>query len=315
MFMVFISIAWLSTGCKEPMWRLIESGTEKGLRSIWGSTDSDIWAVGIDGTVLHWNGSTWHRYEFEQGFWKDLFSVWGAASYDVWAAGEFGAILHWDGNSWTQYDDNMNTGRYYYGIWGVSSNDVWAIGSENDESIVAHWDGYSWSDIESPYLEFLRGISGMDSEFVVSVGWVNSMHNNGPAVIRWDGATWREESYPECGSCDLACWFEGVWCSDYDDIWAVGSNFCRETSGHIMHWNGPSNEWEFVGIGHVTELHDLWGESEDNVWAVGTSILHWNGKSWSAESSESTNYLKAVWGTGGDIWAVGSGGTIVRRRL
>ncbi len=48
-------------------------------------------------------------------------------------------------------------------------------------------------------------------------------------------------------------------------------------------------------------LLDVWGSSGSNVFAVGDSgaILHYDGVSWSAMSSGTTNSLLGVWGSSG----------------
>jgi len=47
----------------------------------------------------------------------------------------------------------------------------------------------------------------------------------------------------------------------------------------------------------------------------GGTLLHWDGSVWTSVSSGTTNILYGVWGSGeSDVWAVGSGGTILERR-
>jgi len=40
-------------------WVRMESGTEEYLTAIWGSSDEDMYAVGDNGLILHWNGDNW----------------------------------------------------------------------------------------------------------------------------------------------------------------------------------------------------------------------------------------------------------------
>jgi hypothetical protein len=82
----------------------------------------------------------------------------------------------------------------------------------------------------------------------------------------------------------------------------------------------------FVGLAHASDWvwqnplsrgHDLagvWGSSGSDVFAAGDSgtILHYNGSSWSAMSSGTTNYLYGVWGSSGSgVFAVGWDGTVL----
>jgi hypothetical protein len=61
-------------------------------------------------------------------------------------------------------------------------------------------------------------------------------------------------------------------------------------------------------------LQSVWAQATDDAWIVGTggTILHWDGKRWSAQASGTTNDLSGVWeGKMGDVWVVGAG-TILR---
>jgi hypothetical protein len=66
---------------------------------VWGSSASDIHAVGAEGTILHWDGRTWTPQA--GGTEADLVGVWGAGPTEAYAAAEDGTILRWDGVRWT----------------------------------------------------------------------------------------------------------------------------------------------------------------------------------------------------------------------
>jgi hypothetical protein len=64
-------------------------------------------------------------------------------------------------------------------------------------------------------------------------------------------------------------------------------------------------------------LNALWGNSANDVWAVGEPgvILHWDGRAWSKMTSGTTLPLFDVWSSqGGDVWATGRDGAILRHR-
>ena len=58
------------------------------------------WAVGVWGTIIHWDGSAWTK--FPSGTFQRLTAVWGHAPNDVWAVGYANTILHWDGVVWSR---------------------------------------------------------------------------------------------------------------------------------------------------------------------------------------------------------------------
>ncbi len=69
------------------------SGTTALLREIWGSSASDIFAVGNGGAGLHFNGASWSTMTTGASF--DLLGVWGSSAYDVFAVGAFGTMRHY----------------------------------------------------------------------------------------------------------------------------------------------------------------------------------------------------------------------------
>ena len=62
-------------------------------------------------------------------------------------------------------------------------------------------------------------------------------------------------------------------------------------------------------------LKGVWGSGPNDVWAVGSggTIIHWDGKDWTSTPTGSMNTFHAVWGSGPtDVWAVSMTDTIVR---
>ena len=63
------------------------SGTTYHLYGVWGSSGSDVFAVGGNGTILHYNGSAWSS--MTSGTTNNLLGVWGSSGSDVFAVGEW----------------------------------------------------------------------------------------------------------------------------------------------------------------------------------------------------------------------------------
>ncbi len=63
------------------------------LYGLWGSSTSNIFAVGFTGTVLHFDGKVWSR--MTSGTTYDLHGVWGSSPSDVFAVGNGGTILRY----------------------------------------------------------------------------------------------------------------------------------------------------------------------------------------------------------------------------
>jgi photosystem II stability/assembly factor-like uncharacterized protein len=52
-----------------------------------------VWAVGSNGTLLHWDGAGSAWSVVPSGTTRHLYSVWGSGPRDVWAVGDKGTIL------------------------------------------------------------------------------------------------------------------------------------------------------------------------------------------------------------------------------
>ncbi|MBK6462831.1 MAG: hypothetical protein IPF92_17765 [Myxococcales bacterium] len=120
-------------------WTRVDSQSNVTLEGVWGSSASDVWAVGRLGTIRHITPADdrWQRVESPSQ--EDLHWVWGAGPSDVWAVGNGGTILHFDGRSFTKSTAQLPLGAKpsLRGIWGSSPNDVWIVG----EGIVLHYTG------------------------------------------------------------------------------------------------------------------------------------------------------------------------------
>jgi hypothetical protein len=114
----------------------IENFYSSDLRGIWGSSATDLWAVGHDGTILHGTGSPTTWVKVASGTTEHLTSVWGASATDVWAVGTGGSILHGSGAplAWTPVPSGTTKGLY--GIWGLSPTNIWAVG---DKGTILHY--------------------------------------------------------------------------------------------------------------------------------------------------------------------------------
>ena len=144
------------------------------LWGVWGSSSSNIFAVGQDGTIIHYNGSDWSAEPSGTG--NTLTSVWGSSASDVFAVGRYGTILHYDGSVWSTM--TSGTTKELWSVWGSSPSDVFAAGNGNT---ILHYDGRHWEGyIYSSAAIKLLGIWGSSSSDVFAVGENGAiLHNAG----------------------------------------------------------------------------------------------------------------------------------------
>jgi len=101
------------------------SGITTDLYGVWGSSSSDVFAMGYGGTILHYNGSVWGS--MTSGITTDLYGVWGSSRSDVFAAGYGGITRHYNGSAWGPM--TSGTTNQLLGVWGSSPSDVFAVGN------------------------------------------------------------------------------------------------------------------------------------------------------------------------------------------
>jgi len=271
---------------------------QAGLSGVWTSSNADVFAVGSNGSVFRYDGSSWTEIDTVATAW--LRDVWGSSATDVFAVGDNGTILHYDGNaenSWTEMDSGMT--EHLEGVWGSSATDVFAVG---DNGSILHYDGndtMTWEPMSSGTTEWLEGIWGSSATDVFAVG------DNG-TILHYDGngtMTWEPMN---SGTTEH---LEGVWGSSTADVFAVGDN------GTILHYDGNAeNSWTEMISGTTEHLEGgVWGSSATDVFAVGNDgmILHYDGNSWTPMSSDSTEDLTGISGRSGtDVFAVAHSGAV-----
>lgn len=72
------------------------------LHSVWGFSNSNVFAVGDDGVILHYDGNEWTP--MISGTTADLYAAWGASITSVFAVGRYGTILLYNGSQWSNID-------------------------------------------------------------------------------------------------------------------------------------------------------------------------------------------------------------------
>lgn len=92
---------------------------------MWGTSPSDVYAVGFRGTILHYDGTGWSS--MVSGTPWELWDVWGTSATDVYAVGYLGTILHYDGTVWSDLAIYNQLGPTHRGIWGTSSGLVYIV--------------------------------------------------------------------------------------------------------------------------------------------------------------------------------------------
>lgn len=189
------------------------SNLEGGLRALWGSSARDVWAVGSDGAVVHFDGRAWKIVEgvpmgdsvrLEGSF----NAVWGSGPSDIWAVGAKGALARGSGLSWSR--ETSVTAQDLAGIWGSGAKDVWAVGKGGT---ILRYNGTAWATVRSGTTRDLVAIWGSGPSDI----WVAQEDTS--QLLHCAGADW---SAPK-GAIVMSP-ATGIWGSGPKDIWFVSGD-------------------------------------------------------------------------------------------
>jgi len=305
-------VSWSVSG--ERVWKRLPSNTCEELFGVWGSSATDVWAVGAKGTIIRWNGSTWTPVA--SGTDRDLLAVRGTAPDDVWAVGgregDFRpTLLHWNGERWSTPAwskdaveegppccSTRGTPRVLRGVLPFSRTDVWAVG---------HGSPVEWNGSQ------LRGYGYYHSASKNHIGGLgrNDWWELGPSGLLWHGVGTSMTNQ----SIDRYVDLYGLWAFTPQDVWVTGErlsyvNGSALRHGAFAHWDGAT--WTVEDKAGWPRFRAIWGSTPQDVWAVGPDgTAHREGTVWSALNAAGLagNH---VWGTGSrDAWLVGPGGRVL----
>lgn len=261
------------------------------LRSMWGSTTTDIWAVGEYGTLLHFAGSTWVQYATLD---EELRGVYDADPDHSFAVGIGGVIVHRVGGGWVRQKSDVTT--TLNAVWGAGEEFVWAVGEQG--TILFH-DGEVWRPQSSGTRETLYAVWGA-SEFDVYAGGEKG------TLLHWDGTSWTREALPTAVANNRV---RGIAGRDQDtrELWAVLDQ------GIILHKQNGS--WQTVASGTQSELRGVTVDTLNQVWVVGLDgvFLRGNGTSFAQFSTLSESLFAVTFKKGSKcIYAAGESGRLLR---
>jgi hypothetical protein len=183
-----------------------DTKTDSGLNGIWGTSSSDVFAVGNGNTtVWHYDGDSWHSIMISLNPVVNLSPqmgfayIWGTSDKDVYVVGggdnylhSIYFALHYDGKSWEAIP---GINEPFSCIWGSSSSNIFLGGREQSShqplvhifSVIQHFNGNNWnrqlvpsSDNNIPATISIKYIWGSSASNVYAVDSVGDiLHYSG----------------------------------------------------------------------------------------------------------------------------------------
>jgi len=172
----------------------------------------------------------------------------------------------------------------------------------------------AWQLLASELPQALLSVSGRSPRDVFAVG---ADKGHGPLVLHFDGVRWKELATGQRG-----------------DLWWVqalpgGPVLMAGTGGMVLRFDGDHFErMKTPGLGRQT-VYGVWGADAEDFYAVGSAsgrsgfVWHFRRGAFDAEelpleqlplaTGELPGFFK-VFGMGDEVWVVGTGGTVLRRK-
>jgi len=222
-----------------------------------GTSASDVWAVGINGLVLNFDGTQWNDAN-PSSLWENFYGVWSPSPGQALVAGSYGVRrFRPDGG----YDEllTINGSAYLQGIWGSGSR-AWAVGDDGTGKAII----YS-ADPNGPWpledagmrvssLRTLSAVHGSGPSDVWAVG-------SGGSVAHFDGGAW--------GPVDISS------LDDLNDVWVTpdgGDVWITTFYTPKVYHRGPAGQWSsFVPPGaDNVRIAQVQVTGNGDVWFVGS---------------------------------------------
>jgi photosystem II stability/assembly factor-like uncharacterized protein len=111
--------------------------TEQWLYDVWASSPEDVFVVGSQGLILHFDGQGWTQQRLPSSG-ESLRAVHGSGPDDIWAVGDQGALVHFDGASWIE--QGSGTDQNLSSVWVGSPSLAYA----SSQTSIFRYNGTSW---------------------------------------------------------------------------------------------------------------------------------------------------------------------------
>jgi hypothetical protein len=219
---------------------------------VYGFGPSDVWAVGEQGVILHFNGTEWSTVE-EPSHDYTLWGVWGASPTSLWTIGGVvdgsgtSIIRHYDGERWEDVPDIGVERELLFKVWGTSEENIYVVGTTD----ILHYDGTDWTRTASPTTDRLLTVRGRGPDDIYAVGGVSAA-----VVVHYDGTEWTEIEVDPVGG------LMGVWTAPGEPVVVSGRN------GAIL-WDDGDGFELVADSGTFRDLHVAWGDGTGNYMAGG----------------------------------------------
>jgi hypothetical protein len=237
----------------------------------WAAGTVNIGMANPGQVIEQWNGTQWSVVQgpdFAPGDQPSIYAMAHTSADDIWAVGDLladdGQALcalfeHWNGEEWT-YTTGGEGVPILSGASADATNDAWVVGYneaviDENATLAMHWNGTSWQTVSTPNVgqgdNQLNGVLALSPTNVWAVGFSSPVAPPESAatltlIEHYNGKSWTVVPSPNVGpnSVYQSNRLFGLTANSPTDIWAFGSYFACDGSGHqmtlVLHYNGTA---------------------------------------------------------------------------
>lgn len=270
----------------------VDTGVSKTVYALWGTSAKNLYAVGSQGSLVHWDGGGW---SIQASFAKDdLRGIHGTDASHVWTVGWNGSAGFFDGIGWKKLaiqapnSAAVNLNGVFASTDAQGGYAVWAASQSGLYQLATVGGVQKFTQVPTAQFQDFLAIHGSDADHVWAVGMYGS-------IWAWNGQQWKSQT----SGTSIA--LRSVWAAGPKSVYAVGE------SGQILHYDGTL--WKSMSSPVKGTLMAVTGTSDTDVWASGQrgTLLHWDGVAWTKTAlTEVDKTLNAVWSSpAGDVFSMG----------
>lgn len=233
-------------------WATIPEARWRTFYDVYGTSSSNVFAVGADGLIMRYNGTTWTAQRFNGTTVANeplyapvnparkyaLRALWGlpAQNFTV-TVGDSGTVLYHDGTTWTDF--SVATNAALTDVWGTDYNNFYATTSDGR---LLRWNG-----------SYLAYVPGVNAPGPLNAVWGTSASNmyvagdNG-MLYRFDGTNWTRIWLPTRAT------LYAVWGTSSSNMFVGGEE------GALYRYDGTSWIPEKSNGGN-SQIYGFWGTS------------------------------------------------------
>lgn len=301
-----------------------EPPLENWLLSVWGTSETDVWAVGQPGIILHYDGSTWTMDTVDTDI---LSAVWGTSPTNVFACGSDGDIYRYNGSKWSKMESG--TTEHLTAIGEGPYGEIFAVG---EHAAIRQLSGSEWVGTQrfayrftslgepSDTLDFHFDLDGFsvvapfciagDSARII----MENLNEDSPFTWMWSTAEDRQYGYIRCSYGDADTISNNYLGNSLGEVLRLG----RDNAGNLS-WLYPKdpNAYRCRPATWPAPLTGIWMHPDEETLYVstqwGTIGTLQNDCSDTDLVYDGDQWLSDIWGNtdGSEIFAVGLKGLIL----